>query len=122
MLCLIKSQRRCPMKRWFVTLMTVVALGVAGLAMAALEHGKISLKPGDEVRVCGCGEGCPCGTMSRKEGKCACKKDLVKATVVSVEDDKATVKIKEREQTFKTTGKFQCACGPKCDCDTISQK
>jgi hypothetical protein len=32
------------------------------------------------------------------------------------------VMVNDKEQAFKTTGKFQCACGPKCDCDTISQK
>ena len=29
---------------------------------------------------------------------------------------------KQQLVAFKTTGKYACACGPKCDCDTISQK
>jgi hypothetical protein len=110
------------MKNWFVVLMTVVAVGMAGLTMAAVEKGMITLKAGDKINVCGCGAGCPCETMSRKEGKCTCNKDLVKATVTRVEEGKMFVMLNGKEQAFKTTGKFQCACGPKCDCDTISQK
>jgi len=110
------------MKNLFVALMTVVAVGMAGLTMAAVEKGMITLKAGDKINVCGCGAGCPCETMSRKEGKCTCNKDLVKATVTKVEEGKAIVMVNGKEQAFKTTGKFQCACGPKCDCDTISQK
>ena len=110
------------MKNLFVALMTVVAVGMAGLSMAAVEKGMITLKAGDKINVCGCGAGCPCETMSRKEGKCTCNKDLVKATVTKVEEGKVIVMVNGKEQAFKTTGKFQCACGPKCDCDTISQK
>ena len=62
------------MKKWFVALLTLVALGMAGMAIAAVENGKITLKVGDEVYVCGCGEGCQCETISRKEGKCSCGK------------------------------------------------
>ncbi len=29
--------------------------------------------------VCGCGEACPCNTVSQKPGKCSCGKDLVPA-------------------------------------------
>lgn len=110
------------MKKLLVALMTVVAVGVAGFTMAAVEKGKVVLKAGDEIMVCGCGAGCPCGTISKKAGKCTCNKDLVKATVTKVEEGEAYVMVNGKEQTFKTTGKFQCACGPKCDCDTISQK
>jgi hypothetical protein len=28
----------------------------------------------------------------------------------------------EKPMAFKTVAKYACACGPKCDCDTISQK
>jgi hypothetical protein len=110
------------MRKWFVALMTVVALGVAGLTMAAVEKGEIKLKAGDEVYVCGCGAACPCETISRKAGKCSCNKDLVEAKVTKVEEGKVVVMVNGKEQAFKTTGKFQCACGPKCNCDTISQK
>lgn len=110
------------MKKWFVALLTLVALGMAGMAIAAVENGKITLKVGDEVYVCGCGEGCPCETISRKEGKCSCGKPLVKGKVTKVEEAKAMIAINGKERSFKTTGKYQCACGPDCNCDTISQQ
>jgi hypothetical protein len=110
------------MKKWIVTLLTLVALGMAGLTIAAVENGKIMLKAGDVVNVCGCSEGCPCDTISRKDGKCSCGKPLVKGKVMSVEEGKAMIEINGKQRAFKTTGKFQCACGPKCNCDTISQK
>lgn len=110
------------MKKWFVVLMTLAAVSMAGLTMAAVEKGMISLKAGDEVYVCGCGTGCPCETISRKAGMCSCNKELVEAKVTKVEDGKAFATVKGEERSFKTTGTYQCACGPKCNCDTISQK
>lgn len=110
------------MKKWFVTLFTLVALTMAGSAVAAVDNGRITLKPGDEVYVCGCGEGCPCGTISRKEGKCSCDKQLVKGTVTKVKGAVTMIKFNGKEQPFKTSGTYQCTCGPKCNCDTISQK
>ncbi len=94
---------------------------VAGISYAALKNGEINLKVGDEVYVCGCGDSCPCLTMSRSPGKCVCDKDLVKAKVTKVEKGKATVMVKGKEQVFLTKGKYACACGPGCNCDTISQ-
>jgi hypothetical protein len=82
---------------------------------------KITFKKGDEVYVCGCGAGCPCLTMSKKPGKCKCGKDLVKTTIDKVAKGKAYVTIDGKTQTFKTTGKYACACGADCNCGTISQ-
>jgi hypothetical protein len=110
------------MKKWFVALLTLVALGMAGLATASVEKGKISLKVGDEVYVCGCGEGCPCDTISRKEGNCTCGKPLVKGKVTKVEEATAMIEVNGKERSFKTVGKYQCMCGKGCKCDTISQK
>lgn len=109
------------MKKIATILTLVVALAVAGFAIAA-EAGKLALKAGDTVYVCGCGTGCACGSMSMKQAKCSCKKDMVKATVAKVEGDQAYVTIKGKEQAFKTTGTYACACGEKCDCRYISQK
>jgi hypothetical protein len=110
------------MKKWFVTLMVLAALAMVGSAMAAVENGKINLKKGDMVYVCGCGDGCPCETISRKEGDCPCNKPLVKGTVTEVTETVAMINIDGKVQSFKTVGMYQCACGPKCNCDTISQK
>lgn len=102
-------------------LAVVFVLVLAGLSLAETVNGKIDLKVGDEVYVCGCGEGCPCMTMSRTVGKCTCGKDLVKAGVTKVSADTATVMVNGKEQAYKTTGKYACGCGAGCNCDTISQ-
>jgi hypothetical protein len=99
----------------------LLCLAMAGISFAALKNGQMNLKVGDEVYVCGCGEGCPCLTMSRNPGKCSCGKDLVKSKVTKVEEGKATVMVNGKEQVFPIKGKYACACGPKCNCDTISQ-
>jgi hypothetical protein len=51
-----------------------------------VESGKVFYKIGDKELsapqkgkfMCGCGEGCNCGFVSQKEGKCGCDKDMVK--------------------------------------------
>jgi hypothetical protein len=102
----------------FVILLCMV---MTAISYAALKNGEMKLKVGDEVYVCGCGEGCPCLTMSRNPGKCSCGNDLVKTKVTKVEKGKATVMVNGKEQVFPTKGKYACACGAGCNCDTISQ-
>jgi hypothetical protein len=110
-------------KSLFLVLGVLVAMAMVVVAFAGTTT-KLDLKVGEEIYACACGEGCPCQTMSRNKGQCVCKKDLVKAKVVKVE--KGTVSLKaegwEKPRPFKTQGKFACACGPECKCDTISQK
>lgn len=51
-----------------------------------IEKGKVFYKIGEKELSapqqgkyeCGCGEGCDCGFISQKEGKCGCGKDMVK--------------------------------------------
>jgi hypothetical protein len=51
-----------------------------------VEDGKVFYKVADKELsapqqgkfMCGCGEGCNCGFVSQKEGKCACGKPMVK--------------------------------------------
>ena len=109
--------------------MRSVIVAIAGLFLlltfvsgALADQTKMDLKVGDQVYVCGCGKGCPCDTMSQKEGKCTCGKPLVKGTVSKVEEGKALIKTDKEERMFKTVGLYACACGKGCNCDTISQK
>jgi hypothetical protein len=100
-----------------------MALSVVSLSFAATK-GKLDVKVGDQFYVCNCGEKCPCNTISRNPGKCACgHDDMVKATVTKVEGNVAYFKAEgwDKERPFKTVGKYMCACGPGCNCDTISQ-
>ncbi|KAF0220363.1 MAG: hypothetical protein FD174_1264 [Geobacteraceae bacterium] len=109
------------MKRFAVALLTVVTMGVAGLAVAE-EMGKSALKAGDEIYVCNCGEGCQCGSVARKASNCACNKEMAKVKVTKVEEAKAYYMANGKERSVATTGKYACACGSRCDCGYISQK
>ncbi len=95
----------------------VLTLGLATLVFA--DKTEMTAKVGDELYVCGCGEGCPCDTMSRNPGKCTCGKDLVKSKVTKVE--KGLITIDVRSKPFVSIGKYACACGGGCKCDTMSQ-
>ena len=97
----------------------VLVLGLTLTAFAAKE--KFDAKAGDTIYVCGCGEGCKCGTLSRKEGKCGCGKKLVKTTVTKVDNGKVFYKVEGKELSASMTGKFYCSCD-SCDCATVSQK
>ena len=108
------------MKHLLSGLLLVAALLVAGLAFADKELPVF--KKGESVYVCGCGEGCNCYTIARKEGTCSCGKKLVKSTVARVEGDKLYAKVNGKEQSFVTKAKYACACGEGCNCGTISQK
>ena len=81
---------------------------------------KMNVKVGDEIYVCNCGEACDCDTISRNPGNCTCGKPLVKAKVTKVE--KGMIYVEGQTKGFKSVGKYACACGPACKCDTISQK
>ena len=109
-------------KSVIVGMVMVFALALAGLCVAAVENGKLAVKAGDAIYVCNCGEKCPCETMGKKAGKCFCGKEMSKVTATKVEEGQVTFLLDGKERTMKTTGKFACACGPKCDCDFISQK
>ena len=100
-----------------IILTLVFTMALATLALAAKT--KMVAKVGDELYVCGCGESCPCDTMSRNPGKCTCDKDLVKTKVTKVE--KGMITVESRKKPFISKGKYACACGPECKCDTISQ-
>lgn len=105
-----------------IVLVTLLSLIMVGAAFAAAA-GKMDLKVGGEVYVCNCGPSCPCHTMSLKEGNCTCGNKMVKAKVTKVDKDMAYVKAEgwDKPRGFTTQGKYMCACGPSCNCGTISQ-
>ncbi len=108
------------MKRILNFLMVVAVLAMACVAFADKELPVF--KKGETVYVCGCGAGCDCYTLARKEGNCSCSKKLVKSTVERVEGDKLFAKVNGKEESFVTTAKYACGCGDGCSCGTISQK
>ena len=108
------------MKKILISLFVASLLLVAVVAFA--DKTVPVYKKGDSVFVCQCGDGCPCKTMARKEGKCSCGKELVKGVVSNVEGDKLVVTVGDKNLNFPATAKFACACGEGCNCGTISQK
>lgn len=109
-------------KNLLVLLALTFTLALAGLSIAAVENGKFSVKTGDSVYVCNCGEACPCLTVGKKAGKCTCGKEMAKVTVTRVDTENAYYQASGKERSVKTTGKYACACGASCNCDYISQK
>jgi hypothetical protein len=101
----------------------MLSLSIAMIAFAD-SAGKMDLKVGDEIYACACGDGCDCKTLSRAPGKCKCGMDLVKAKVVKVEGDMAYLQAEgwKEPRAFPTKGKYACACGEACKCNTISQQ
>jgi len=92
------------------------------LVFAKGPTGKFDSKAGDTIFVCGCGDGCDCGTLAKKEGKCGCGKELVKTTVNKVEKGNIFYTVDGKELSAPIQGKYACGCGDGCDCGSISQK
>lgn len=111
------------MRKVLLLLSVVVFCLAIGTAAFAGVKSKLDLKAGDEIFACNCGDACPCKTMSRNAGQCTCGKDMVKAKVMSVKSGMASLKAEgwDKERLFPLQGKYACACGPDCPCDTISQ-
>lgn len=109
------------MKKALLVIMGILfTIGLVSTVSIASTDGKMNVKVGDEVYVCGCGEACDCGTVSRNPGNCTCGKPMVKTKVTKVK--KGMISVEGQTKTFKNAGKYTCACGPDCKCDTISQK
>ena len=110
----------------FLALIAVI-VGCSSTSKTTTDQKAVELRPsmelkvGEEVYACNCGKECPCNTLSKNAGKCTCGVDMVKSTVKSVGDGTAVLLVSGEERTFKTVGKYACACGPQCPCNTISQ-
>lgn len=100
---------------------TVLVFAFTALLLAGVRQ-TIDLAPGDEVYACACGPECDCGTLSRVANVCGCGRDLVKARVVKVDAEEATLVVNDREKVFRTSGRYTCECIENCGCGTISQK
>ncbi|HMK55251.1 MAG TPA: hypothetical protein VK448_01285 [Dissulfurispiraceae bacterium] len=111
------------MKKTFYA--ALAALVVLAMCMVVYAESKsvMNLKVGDEIYACNCGANCPCNTMSRNPGNCTCGTPLVKAKVMKIENGVAYLKADgwDAARPFKMQGKYACACGEQCKCDTISQ-
>ncbi len=107
--------------------LVAVVVGCSSTNMTTAEEKEVELRPkmaltvGEELYACNCGKQCPCNTLSKNAAKCTCGVDMVKASVVSVGEDTAVLLVSGEERTFKTVGKYACACGLQCPCNTISQ-
>ncbi|HMK59720.1 MAG TPA: hypothetical protein VK452_01075 [Dissulfurispiraceae bacterium] len=111
------------MKRSLFVSFAVLVVLVMCMVVYAGSTGMMDLKVGDEIYACNCGANCPCNTMSKNPGNCTCGTPLVKAKVVKIEDGVAFVKADgwDAPRPFKMQGKYSCACGEQCKCNTISQ-
>ena len=109
------------MSKLMAVLLSLVFVVTASLALAE-GTAESTLKAGSSVYACGCGEGCKCGTLSNKAGKCGCGKPLVKTSVTKVEDGKAFYQMNGKQMSAAVKGAYVCACGEACNCNTVSQK
>jgi hypothetical protein len=109
-------------KTILLVLSLLFVFAAVSLAIAAKgPSGKFNAKAGDSIYVCGCGDGCDCGSLAKKEGKCGCGKDMVKTTVNKVENGKVFYTIDGKELSAPIQGKYACGC-KGCDCGSVSQK
>ena len=104
-----------------VALMVVVLCSVVFVAGGLAESKmKMDLKAGDAVYVCNCAEGCPCDTISMKEGDCNCGNALAKGVVKSVAEGKAMVEVDGKAREFNIVGTHACDCKEGCTCNTVA--
>lgn len=112
------------MKKFVLVVLSMLfVLSAVSLVLADKgSKGKFEAKAGDVIYVCGCGEGCDCGSLGKKAGTCSCGKELVKTTVTKIEKGRVYYKLNGKELSAPQTGKYACGCGDGCDCGSISQK
>jgi len=110
-------------KTVLLTLSLLFVFAAVSLVLAAKgPAGMFAAKAGDTIYVCGCGEGCACGSLGKKEGTCSCGRKLVKTTVTKVEKGKVFYTVDGKVLSAPMQGKYACGCGDGCDCGSVSQK
>ena len=109
------------MKKRVMLLSVLVVFLLSGLLAWAAEEGMFNTAEGSKVYVCACGPGCDCNTISNNPGDCTCGNPMTEATVEKIENGVATMAIGDKTQEFQLKGKYVCACGPTCNCNTVSQ-
>ncbi len=88
--------RRSHMKRAIFLVAVVFTLVKVAGAFAATPVFKL----GNEVYACNCPEAnCPCQTISKKEGKCPCGTDMIKAKVTGVVKGDVTLMARAGKRT-----------------------
>ena len=112
------------MKKTVLLVLSLLFVSVAvSLVLAAKgPTGTFDAKVGDTIYVCGCGEGCTCGSLGKKPGTCSCGRDLVKTTVTRIEKGRVYYTVDGKELSAPMQGRYVCGCGAGCDCGAISQK
>jgi hypothetical protein len=99
----------------------IVSVLFLGMMLVQAGTAQLPVKAGDTAYVCECGSKCGCETAALQAGKCGCGHDLVKVSVTKVKGKKGYYLANGKEQAFKLTGAYTCACGSKC-CMTVSNK
>jgi hypothetical protein len=99
------------MKRLVLIVLSMLfVLSAVSLVLAAKgPTGKFDAKAGDTIYVCSCGDGCDCGSLAKKEGKCGCGKDLVKTTVTKIDKTKVYYTLDGKELSAPIKGKYASA-------------
>jgi len=97
---------------------------------------------GTDVYACDCEEGCPCPSPFLEPGTCDCGLEFAKMRVLKIDggtahlckcdDDKCPCSFDPadpkkcgcgaRVKEISTKGKYLCACGPGCRCNSVSER
>lgn len=112
------------MKKAVLLVLSLLFISAAASLVFAAKGptGAFDAKVGDTIYVCGCGEGCNCGSLGKKPGACSCGREMVKTTVTRIEKGRVYYTVDGKELSAPVQGTYACGCGAGCNCGSISQK